>query len=297
MRTLITGVAGFTGRYVAAALSECGHEVHGIVHGHEAEVPGVKLTYEADLADLTAVNGIVQEVRPDHVVHLAGIAFVAHGDAEQVYRSNVVGTRQLLETLATLPQSPRSVLLASSANVYGNAQEGELDESTTLAPVNDYGVSKVAMEFVASLYMQRLPLIVVRPFNYTGRGQAPQFVIPKIVNHARNRTSLIELGNLEIARDFSDVRVVADIYRRLIDEPGAVGGTYNVCSGEAVTLQQVLDLVSRISGHCFEVRVNPEFVRANEVRVLRGSNARLRRVIDLPPPIPFEETLRWMLDT
>ncbi len=104
MRTLITGVAGFTGRYVAAALSECGHEVHGIVHGHEAEVPGVKVTYEADLADLTAVNGIVQEVRPDHVVHLAGIAFVAHGDAEQVYRSNVVGTRQLLETLATLPQ-------------------------------------------------------------------------------------------------------------------------------------------------------------------------------------------------
>src|SRR5919106_6043352 len=99
-RTLVTGAAGFTGRYLALALAERGHEVHGLVHVHEPEAtPGVTQAHEADLADLDAVRRIVDEVRPDHVVHLAAIAFVAHSDVEQMYRTNVVGTRQLLEAL------------------------------------------------------------------------------------------------------------------------------------------------------------------------------------------------------
>lgn len=294
-RTLVTGVAGFTGRYVAKALSERGHEVHGIVHGREADIPGVERTYEADLVDLPTIERVVNAVHPDHVVHLAGIAFVGHANAEQIYRSNVIGTRQLLEALTGLPKAAHSVLLASSANVYGNAQEGVLDESTSFAPANDYAASKVAMEFVASLYTPRLPLIIARPFNYTGRGQSSQFIIPKIVDHARERAPHIELGNLDVARDFSDVRMIADSYRRLIEEPAAIGETYNVCSGEAVTLQQVLDLVSQLSGHRMDVRVNPAFVRSNEVRVLRGSNAKLQSVIGPLATVPFEETLRWML--
>lgn len=295
-RTLITGVAGFTGRYVARLLAARGHEIHGIVHESPTELDDVYRSYEADLADLPTMKRIVQEVRPDYVVHLAGIAFVAHSDIEQIYRSNVLGTRQLLEALANLPESPRSVLLASSANVYGNAREGELDESTSIAPANDYGVSKVAMEYVASLYVSRLPLIIVRPFNYTGRGQSSHFILPKIIDHARKKSPVIELGNIEVARDFSDVRAVAEIYNRLLVDAKGVGGTYNVCSGTAVTLQQVLEMVWTLSGHRFEVRINPMFVRANEVRVLQGSKRKLESIIGAVPSIPLEDTLRWMLD-
>jgi nucleoside-diphosphate-sugar epimerase len=294
-RTLITGVAGFTGRYVAEFLMLQGHEIHGIVHHKEAEAPGIAHVYEGDLADWPTVKEIVEEVRPDHVVHLAGIAFVAHSDVNEIYRSNVVGTRQLLEALAGLSKPPCSVVLASSANVYGNAREGVLDENTSFAPANDYAVSKIASEYVASLY-SRLPLIVVRPFNYTGRGQDPRFIIPKIVAHARSGASYIELGNLDVARDFSDVRTVAEIYSRLLHEPKALGGTYNVCSGAAVTLEEVLNFVWRLSGHHFEVRINPRFVRANEVRLLQGSKAKLESVVGPLPSIPFEETLQWMLN-
>ena len=295
-RTLITGVAGFTGQYVAARLAEAGHEVHGIVHTGPEVVEGVDRIYEADLADLSSIAAIVQQVRPNHVVHLAGIAFVAHDDVEQVYRSNVVGTRQLLESLVGLDDLPRSVILASSANVYGNTREGVLEEHLSLAPANDYGVSKVGLEYVASLYRTRLPLIVVRPFNYTGRGQSKQFIVPKIVAHARDHAPEIELGNLGIARDFSDVRTVAETYARLLAEPKAIGGPFNVCSGAAVSLRELLEMVWRLSDHRFEVRVNPAFVRHNDVQVLKGSKAKIESVIGPLPSIPLEETLRWMLD-
>jgi nucleoside-diphosphate-sugar epimerase len=295
-RILITGAGGFTGRYVAALLMKRSHELYGIVHAKDGDVENLHRVYEADLAHLPSISRIVDEVRPDHVVHLAGIAFVAHSDVEQIYRSNVLGTRQLLEALVGLTYRPRSILLASSANVYGNAREGELDEGMSFAPTNDYAVSKVAMEYVAALYRRQLPLIVVRPFNYTGRDQSEQFIIPKIVAHARERAPLIELGNLEVARDFSDVRAVAQIYERLLGEPKAIGGTYNVCSGRAVSLQHVLEMVWRLSGHRFEVRVNAALVRTHDVRVLQGSKDKLESLIGPLPAIPLEETLRWMLE-
>src|SRR5690348_4044826 len=106
-RALITGVGGFTGGYVARFLAERGHDVYGIAHEVECEIDCVHQTYQADLADLAAVSSIINDVRPDHVVHLAGIASVAHSDVEQIYRSNVLGTRQLLEALAGLGKPPR----------------------------------------------------------------------------------------------------------------------------------------------------------------------------------------------
>lgn len=295
-RTLVTGAAGFTGRYVGHALAECGHEVHGLVHSHEpGPAAGFKHTHGADLADLDSVRKIVAEVRPDYVVHLAAIAFVAHGDVEQMYRTNVVGTRQLLEALAQTSITPSSVLLASSANIYGNAREGVLDETVPPAPANDYGVSKLAMEYVAELYSSRLPITVVRPFNYTGRGQDPNFLLPKIVAHARERAPVIQLGNLEVARDFSDVRTVAAAYVKLLAEPAAIGETYNICSGHAVSLRSVVEMVSDLSGHALKVTVNPDLVRSNEVRSLCGSAAKLESVIGPLEAIPLRQTLNWML--
>lgn len=296
-RTLVTGVAGFTGPYIARLLAERGHEVHGITHGHDGtSLEGVRRTYEADIADLDAITKIVDEVRPARVVHLAGIAFVAHTNIEQMYRANIVGTRQLLEALTQLPEPPRSIVLASSANVYGNTREGVLDESMPRSPANDYGVTKVAMEHLGEIYGDRLPITVVRPFNYTGRGQSTEFVIPKIIAHARQKAPVIELGNLDVRRDFSDVRAVAEAYVRLLECPQAAGGTYNVCSGQAYSLREVIDLVEDLSGHQMTVTSSPAYFRANELQTLYGSNERLVECIGPLEVPPLAETLRWMLE-
>jgi GDP-6-deoxy-D-talose 4-dehydrogenase len=296
-RVLITGAAGFTGRYLAPLLAARGHEVHGLAHRQpDGPVEGVRQWHVADLADPGALAEVAAAARPDRVVHLAAIAFVGHGDVGEMYRTNLVGTRHLLEALASAPHRPEAVLLASSANIYGNAREGVLDESVPPAPANDYGVSKFAMEAVSRLYAERLPIALVRPFNYTGVGQAESFLIPKIVAHARARREVIELGNVDVARDFSDVRALVDAYARLLEEPRAIGGTFNVCSGKAVTLREVLSLVEEISGHRMELRINPAFIRSNEVRTLSGSAARLEEVIGPLHRIPLADTLRWMLD-
>ena len=299
-RVLLTGAAGFTGRYLAKALNEVGYEVHGLVH-HKPALPieGLAAVHELDLLDAVRLQALVQEVRPHKVAHLAAIAFVAHGDVDAVYRTNVMGTRHLLEALAGANDKGitplDAVLLASSANVYGNAMGGVLSEDTLPAPANDYDVSKLAMEYVAHLYSGRLPLVLARPFNYTGVGQTESFLIPKIVNHIRRRAAFIELGNLHVARDFSDVRTVVQYYRRLLEMPAAVGQTLNVCSGSAYTLNEVLAMAQEIAGHSLEVRVNPAFVRANEVKQLMGCRARLDAVVGPVPQIGLADTLAWML--
>ena len=298
-KILITGADGFTGRYLANELHRAEYEVHGLVHKPVAGgVPGVARLHVGDLTDVAGLAAVVQEVQPCKVAHLAAIAFVAHGGVDAIYRTNVVGTRNLLEALVQSKAPVETVLLVSSANVYGNSVGGVLDESTPAAPANDYAVSKLAMEYVARLYAERLPIVVARPFNYTGVGQAESFLIPKIVSHVRRHAPLIELGNLEVARDFSDVRTVVQCYRRLLeaDAGAAVGQTFNVCSGHAWSLNEVLGMVREISGHPFEVRVNPAFVRQNEVKLLVGSCAKLEGAIGAVPQIALRDTLRWMLE-
>jgi nucleoside-diphosphate-sugar epimerase len=141
--------------------------------------------------------------------------------------------------------------------------------------------------------MDQLPIVITRPFNYTGRGQADNFLLPKIVAHFRQGARRIELGNLAIARDFSDVRVVAASYRRLLAASPA-GQAFNVCSGRSYSLAKVIDILSGIAGYQIEVAVNPAFVRANEVLTLVGSNARLTGAIGPVEGVPLAETLRWM---
>jgi len=297
-RILLTGAAGFTGRYLAKLLSEAGYEVHGLVHHKPSEfVQGVYSLHEADLANAAQLTEVVKKVQPNKVAHLAAISFVPHGDVDSLYRTNVIGTRHLLEALTiSKGKTPLdAVLLASSANVYGNATEGVLTEDAFPAPRNDYSVSKLAMEYVARLYNDRLPLVLARPFNYTGVGQVDSFLVPKIVKHFRERAPVIELGNLNVARDFSDVRTVVQNYRRLLETPAAVGQTFNVCSGMAYTLHEVLALAQEIAAHQLEVRVNPAFMRVNEVKKLMGSRARLDSVVGQVPAISLTETLNWML--
>ena len=282
---LITGVGGFTGRYLRRrSCVPRDTTFTGLSHP------------DVDLLDREATARAVARVQPDCVVHLAAISFVAHGDADAIYRTNVVGTRNLLEALAGLERKPRAVLLASSANVYGNATVELITEDVPPAPANDYAVSKLAMEHMARLWAGALPITIVRPFNYTGVGQSPSFLLPKIVEHFRRRAPVLELGNLDVARDFSDVRTVVKRYAALLGA-GRAGEVFNVASGRAYTLNEVLAMMRELSGHDPRVCVNPALVRASEVHRLVGSSAKLDAAIGPVPSIPLRETLRWMLDS
>ena len=291
-RALVTGLGGFTGDYLAKSLQAAGYRVFGTTHGSEAAGAGM---YRVDLCDRAALAKVVADVQPDVVAHLAAVSFVAHGDADAIYRTNVVGSRNLLEALANLANRPRAILLASSANIYGNAAVEIIDESVEPNPANDYAVSKLAMEYLARLWRDKLPIVVARPFNYTGVGQSPQFLLPKIVGHFQRGERVIELGNIDVERDFSDVRRVVDAYRRLLEQAPA-GGVFNVCSGRAVSLKAVIAMMEQIAGYTIDVQVNPAFVRANEVRRLQGNGARLQAAIGQLDDIPLESTLRWMFE-
>lgn len=301
-RVLLTGAQGFTGQHLVPLLRAAGWDVWSLDRSASAGaglIPAAQCL-QADLLDEVALKSAVHQISPQAVVHLAAISFVGHGSADDFYRVNVVGTRHLLQALSTLPVKPQCVLLASSANIYGNSHEGALPESTTANPANDYAVSKLAMEYMARLWLPQLPVVLVRPFNYTGLGQSPQFLIPKIVDHARRKAEVIELGNLDVDRDFSDVRDVAAAYVRLLDSAAqgrVVGGVFNVGSGRTWSLRDVLAQVQQISDHTMKVRVNPAFVRANEVRVLRADTTALEQTIGEWRSHGLEETLRWMLQS
>jgi GDP-6-deoxy-D-talose 4-dehydrogenase len=289
-RALVTGLTGFTGRYLGRELEQAGYRVFGTTH--HAGQAGPNLIH-VDLCEREAVGALVAHVQPDVVAHLAGIAFVAHADPALVYRVNIVGTRNLLEALAAQRARPTAVLLASSANVYGNACDGVIDESIAPAPANDYAVSKLAMENMARLWAATLPITLARPFNYTGVGQAEHFLLPKIVAHFRRGARQIELGNLDVERDFSDVRMVAASYRRMLAAAPA-GQVFNICSGQVYSLAGVLALMAAIAGYRIETLCNPALARAGEVLRLAGSNARLRAAVGAVTPIPLADTLRWM---
>ncbi|WP_367599037.1 GDP-mannose 4,6-dehydratase [Pseudomonas fulva] len=289
-RALVTGINGFTGRYMAAELQANGYEVIGT-----GSQPSAAPDYhQVDLADGPGLRALLAELQPDVIVHLAAIAFVGHGAADAFYQVNLIGTRNLLEAIAACGKAPECVLIASSANVYGNVSEGMLDEHTPPAPANDYAVSKLAMEYMAKLWCDRLPIVITRPFNYTGVGQAENFLLPKIVSHFQRKAPAIELGNLDVWRDFSDVRAVVRAYRGLI-EARAVGQTVNVSSGITHSLREVIAKCSAITGHTLDVQVNPAFVRANEVKTLCGDNARLRALVPGWHTPDLDETLGWML--
>ncbi|PYC22958.1 GDP-mannose 4,6-dehydratase [Pseudomonas mosselii] len=289
-RALITGIHGFTGRYMAAELKASGYEVIG-TGSQPLSVPDY---HQVDLLDGMGLRALLAELQPDVVVHLAALAFVGHGAADAFYQVNLIGTRNLLEAVAACGKVPECVLIASSANVYGNTSEGMLDEQALPAPANDYAVSKLAMEYMTRLWFDRLPIVITRPFNYTGVGQAENFLLPKIVAHFQHKAATIELGNLDVWRDFSDVRAVVQAYRGLI-EARPVGQTVNVSSGQTHSLREVIAKCEAITGHRIGVQVNQAFVRANEVKTLCGDNARLRGLVPGWQTPSLDNTLGWML--
>ena len=289
---LITGISGFTGRHLAATLARAGWDIAGL--GPD-RLPMESDHLDADLAETDALAEWIAHVRPTHIVHLAALSHVV-GDPLSFYRVNVLGTESLLEAVSRSGIVPEKVLIASSANIYGNASQSPIPEDAPVRPVNHYALSKAAMELLAEKWFEQMPIVLVRPFNYTGPGQSEAFVFPKIVAAYRRGDVVLRLGNLDVARDLSDVRFVCEAYRRLLVSD-ARSVRINVCSGRSVALLSVLDTMVEIAGHRPRIKVDPAFVRKDEVKELCGDPSLLFESIGLIEPTPIQSLLQSMYDS
>lgn len=280
LRALITGANGFTGQYLCKLLEQEGMEA---------------IPLSCDLLDRHALNALMNDVQADWVVHLAAKSFVAD-EALGFYEVNVLGTENLLKALDSMSKKPTRILIASSANIYGTPNVETISEKLNPEPVNHYACSKLAMEHVVKTWFDKLPIVLVRPFNYTGFGQDKRFLIPKIVSHFVKRAPFIQLGNVNVSRDFSDVRDVVNSYLALLRSPFH-SITVNVCRGVATSLIEVIEIMNQVAGYEIKVQVNPAFVRENEIPMLRGDNSLLKKLTHQVPSIPIQQTLKNMFDS
>lgn len=288
---LITGASGFTGRYMMSALVQKGFRAVGLDNSadHSTNI------LSCDLTDPVETAAVVSRIKPDWVIHLAALSFVGHKDQRSFYDVNVFGTLNLLQALVQSSICPKRILIASSANVYGLPSIEFIDETVCPKPVNHYACSKLAMEFMVTNWFDKLPIVLTRPFNYTGVGQDNRFLIPKIVEHFASNKKVIELGNIDVSRDFTDVRDLVNAYIALLDS-GQVSSVFNICSGKTTSLRKILALMSKIAGYEIEVQVNPEFVRANEIPRLCGDNSRICSSTKWHPCISLDTTLEDMFE-
>lgn len=291
-RILLTGSGGFTGRPLAERLRGDGHAVIGLTRhpGEAGEVAG-------DLCDAAWVRKVVGEIKPSVVLHLAGITTTLHADIGEVYAINVVGTVNVLAALAELKPAPRLVVVASSATVYAPPNgEAPITEDAPLDPKTHYAASKRAIEDAARLYRDRLPILITRPFNYTGPGQSTTFLVPKIVDHFVRKAPAIELGNLDLHRDISDVERVVEVYARFVAAGQVGSAVVNICSGRTIFLRDILSLLTDISGHRIQVVQVPALMRGNEAPTIRGSAVRLAAMVGTLPDPELRGTLRRMYE-
>lgn len=290
---LVTGASGFTGAHFVRAAAEEGYRCIAAGSQIGFEVEGAESSVTVDLTDRAATFGLLRAAQPDYVVHLAAVSFVGHEDLSELYLTNIVGTINLVDAAVESPRKPRKLIVASSANVYGDAETLPIRESSIPRPQNDYAVSKVAMEHAVSLRAAFDRVAVVRPFNYTGVGQANHFLVPKIVGAYARGEQALTLGNIDVSRDFSDVRDVVRAYLGLLVSP-AHGIVVNICSGRPVSVRFILEYMSRLAGYDLQVVSSPALMRRQEIPTLYGSDELLRSIIGEYRRHTFEETLQWM---
>lgn len=294
-RALVTGAGGFTGVHLCQYLTDQGVDVVGLQHRPVASEPDLSWrVMSGDILDEQRMSEILTEIQPDYIFHLAAIAFVAHGDPVDIYKVNVLGTEALLKSIAKACPEVERVVLASSANIYGNPKTSPVLETAIPAPVNHYGCSKLSMELIARNYFHQLPITMARPFNYTGPGQDPKYLVPKMVAHFRDKKSTIELGNIEVTRDISDVRDIVRYYLALAQN-GETSSVYNLCGGKGYKLVSIIEHLQEICGYKIDITVNPAFVRASDISVLVGDRARLAKIAADRPSFDLTQTLTDML--
>jgi GDP-4-dehydro-6-deoxy-D-mannose reductase len=291
VRAFITGGGGFVGKWLAEHLREQGDDV-------------VAVDLEVDVADQAAIAGAMSAAAPDAVYHLAALTHVGRSweSPSAVLSVNVLGTACVLAAARALA-APPVVLVVSSAEVYGRVAEPDLplDESAAVAPVSPYAASKAAAEQVALQAWRGYgqPVIVVRPFNHVGPGQSPTFAVSalasRIARAERDGTKTLPVGTLSARRDFTDVRDVVRVYRRLT-EVGEPGTTYNVCSGIDVSMADIAGRLLALAGADLSLVTDPQLVRPVDLPALRGNPARVQAATGWRPEIALETTLHDVLE-
>ena len=292
MRALITGGGGFVGHHLSALLERSGDEV---------EICDL----ETDITDLDSISARIEDVQPDAIYHLAALAHVGDSwlDPSMVLTVNVVGTGNVLAA-ARRHVPDATVLTISSAEVYGIVTPDELplSETSQVRPASPYAASKAAAEQVALQaargFGQRV--LVARPFNHVGPGQAPAFAVPalakRIVDAQAAGATTLTVGTLTTRRDFTDVRDVVVAYRLLV-EKGAAGEVYNVASGVDVSIAEIAESLLTLAGADLEFVEDPALIRPVDVPVLRGDAGRIREATGWSPSIPLETTLADVLES
>ena len=291
MRAFVTGASGFVGPWLCRHLEASGDEV--VPAGHDRDVTDADSIAEALIAS-----------RPDAVYHLAAQSSVGSSwaDATGTFRVNVFGTLHVLDAANACPSRPR-VLVVSSAEVYGEVSPLALPvaETAPFRPGTPYAASKAAAELAGlQAFLGRgLEVVRARPFNHTGPGQGPGFVVPalarQVVEASLTGATVLKTGNLTARRDFTDVRDVVAAYRLLI-ERGSAGEVYNVCSGRSVLLLDLVERLLSLAGADLSVEVAPERLRPVDVPEMRGDPRRLEDLTGWRPAIDLDRTLRDVLD-
>lgn len=290
-KVLITGINGFTGVHLEQYLKNKGFDVYGTV----IDIPNNTNHFHCDIVKKKDIDTVLRQIQPDYIIHIAAISFVAQKNASLFYDVNVIGTENILQSLIDNNIRPKKIIVASSATVYGNQNQEVLDESMCPKPLNHYGISKLAMEHAVANYFDRLDILITRPFNYTGIGQQDHFLIPKIVSHFKEKKKEIELGNIHVAREFNDVLTVIDMYHKLL-LCSAKSTIVNLSSNMPIKLLDVIEIMNQIAGYKIDIKVNPAFVRANEIESLSGSTEKLTAIIGNIEKKALPKTIKDMFE-
>lgn len=288
----MTGAGGFVGTHLVDHLDACGDEVVRLEWRHD----GIDITEPEELTDAFV------KAEPDVVYHLAGASDVGGSwlEPRSTFLSNALGTLNVLE--ASREAGARRVLAVTSADVYGRVTEDELPiaEGQPVRPVTPYAASKVAADALAQQAWlgHRMPVIRVRAFNHLGPGQSERFLAPslaaRIARNERDGGEEVPIGNTTPRRDVTDVRDVVRAYRLLM-EHGEAGEVYNVCSGRAVSVQEIAQLLLGMARHPMELVSDPALERPVDLPVLVGDNTRLVKATRWSPTISLETTLADVL--
>ena len=295
MKTLITGCNGFVGRHAVTALRKAGHEVVGcdVSCPPASPIPCLPM----DVRHLDSIVQVLATVRPDAILHLGGIAFVPLGwtDPQLVFSVNTIGTLNLLDAVRQHTPATR-VLVVTSAEVYGShPAPAPLTEDAPYRPDNIYGVAKAAADHASLLYAahHHLPVMVARPSNHIGAGQSRDFVSSSFASQlagiAAGAPALMQVGNLDQRRDFTDVRDVVHAYALLL-EKGQAGQAYNIASGRMIPVREIFDTLCDIANVHPRVEVSPSLFRPNESRPSYDTS-RIQSQMGWKPEIPLRQTL------
>lgn len=301
-KVLIFGIGGFVGRYLSEEFKKNGYEVAGSDVRRTDSIPEYVSFTAADLLDGDAVKALVADVSPDMIINLAAISSVGLSwkIPQTTVSVNVVGALNVLEAARALPEKPKVMFIGSSEEY--QAADSPMDEKTPLDANNPYGISKVTQERFARLYRSQYGMKVycVRPFNHTGVGQRDSFVLPSFCKQAAEISKsgapgVIHVGNLAAKRDFSDVRDIVRAYRMIIesDESDTI---YNVGSGQAYGLDELLNYIVSLSPQKIDVQVDPERVRPIDTPLICCDHSLITERLGWKPKYTIFDTLKSMYE-